>query len=194
MRYIFTIFLLNLSLFSFSFDQRVKGSDNILLTSHYEVPYIFGYSLLATALIEGNSETRFGETTFKALDSFILTNLTVEVMKKSFGRVRPRYTDDSGEWFSGGDSFPSGHVGSVTATVVPYILEYQKDTPWVHLLWLFPIQQMAGRVNVRAHWQTDVLTGFLVGGLIGWYSHSREKPLILYFDSDGIYTGLRYRF
>lgn len=179
---------------AFSIDKRVPNSENFLLTSHYEIPYIFGYSLILTSLIEGNGNSRFGKTTFKALDSFIMTNITVEAMKKSFGRVRPRYTDDPDEWFSGGDSFPSGHVSSAMATVVPYILEYQKDTPWVHLLWLFPVQQMAGRVNARAHWQTDVITGAIVGGLLGWYAHKREKPLILYFDADGIYTGLRYRF
>lgn len=190
------IFSLSFStLFSFTIDRRVDQSDSFILTSHYEVPYIMGYSLMGMALIEGNGDSRFGKTTMKALDSFIWANLATEALKKSFQRVRPRYTDNPNEWFeSGNDSFPSGHVASVTASVVPYILEYRDDYPLVDLLWFFPIQQMAGRVNARAHWQTDVLAGFLVGGLIGWYAHSRETPLFMYFDGDGIFTGLRYRF
>ncbi len=187
------------NLHAFTIDKKVDKSNNYILTSHYELPYIAGYSLLATALIEGNSETRFGKTTLKALDSFIWTNLSTEILKNSFRRVRPRKAETPNEWFVGSDvvdndSFPSGHVSSMTSIITPYFLEYKKDSYWAYVLLLLPIQQMAGRVNAGAHWQTDVLTGAILGGTIGWLSHSREKPLFLYFDSDGIYTGLRYRF
>ncbi len=198
-RYLITITFITSSLISWTIDKRVEKSDSLLLTSHYEVPYLMGYSLIATSIIEGNSETRFGKTTMKALDSFIWSNLATELLKQSFQRRRPRATDNPNEWFysdnSGGEnSFPSGHVASVTASVTPYIFEYSEDYPLVHLLWFFPVQQMAGRVNAQAHWQTDVLAGFLLGTAIGYFSHKRETPLILYFDGDGVYTGLRYRF
>jgi len=179
----------------FTIDHKVKKSHAWILTSHYDVPYIMGYSLIGGFLIEGNSETRFGKTTTKALDSFIWTNLTVEAMKKTFRRVRPRNAKTPNEWFvDGHNSFPSGHVASVTASVVPYILEYKKDYPLIHLLWFFPLQQMAGRVNAQAHWQSDVLTSVLVGGLIGYYTFKQDKPLFLYFVDDGIFVGFRYRF
>jgi len=195
LRYIFILLLSISSLFPFTIDKRVHKSNSFLLTSHYEVPRIMGYSIIGMALIEGNGNSRFGRTTFQALDSLIWANLTTEALKKTFRRVRPRYTDNPNKWFKNGNySFPSGHVTSVTASVVPYILEYKDDYPLVHLLWLFPIQQMAGRVNAQAHWQTDVLAGFLVGSFWGWYAHSRKTPLFLYFDEDGIFTGLRYRF
>ena len=182
-------------LFSFTIDRKVSESDAFIFTSHYEVPYLMGYALMGTVLIEGNSKTRFGKTTMKALDSFIWANLGTEAFKKTFRRVRPRNAKTSNEWFQDGhNSFFSGHVASVTASVTPYIFEYQNDYPWVRLLWFFPIQQMAGRVNAQAHWQTDVLAGAIFGTLVGCYSHSRETPLFLYFDGDGIYTGLKYRF
>jgi len=190
---IFLIITQNLS--AWTIDQKVSQSDSLILTSHYEVPYLMGYALIGTSLIEGNGNSRFGKTTMKALDSFIWANLGTEIFKKTFRRVRPRNAETPNEWFQDGhNSFFSGHVASVTSSVVPYILEYQNDSPWINLLWLFPIQQMAGRINAQAHWQTDVLAGFLFGTLVGWYSHSREIPLFLYFDSDGIFTGLRYRF
>ena len=189
------LILLSQILPAWTIDKKVPKSDAWILTSHYEVPYLMGYALIGTSLIEGNSETRFGKTTVKALDSFIWANLATEVIKKTFRRVRPRNAETPNEWFQDGhNSFSSGHVASVTASVVPYILEYQDDYPLINLLWFFPVQQMAGRVNAQAHWQTDVLTGFLVGGFFGWISHSTETPLILYFDNDKIYTGLRYRF
>ncbi len=191
------LFLLSyIYLYSWSIDKRVEHpSHSVLLTSHYEIPYIMGYSLIGISLFEGNGNSRFGKTTMEALDSFIIANLSTEILKKTFRRVRPRYTDNPNRWFeNGNNSFPSGHVASVTSSVVPYILEYKEDYPLIHLLWLFPIQQMAGRVNARAHWQTDVLAGFVVGLLSGIYAHSRKTPLILYFDEDGIYTGIRYRF
>ena len=195
-RYFFLLIICLSSLYPWNIDKRVENpSNSFLLTSHYEIPYIMGYSLIGISLIEGNSNSRFGKTTLKALDSFLIANISTEALKKTFRRVRPRYTDNPNRWFeNGNNSFPSGHVASVTSSVVPYILEYKDDYPLIHLLWLFPIQQMAGRVNAQAHWQTDVLAGFIVGLLSGMYANSRETPLILYFDEDGIYTGLRYRF
>lgn len=201
-KYLSTVLYLiafNNSANSLTIDKKMDTSNNFLLTSHYELPYIAGYTLLATSLIEGNHETRFGKTTLKALDSFIWTNLTVEAMKKTFRRVRPRSANSPNEWFvssnvNDNDSFPSGHVASMTSMVVPYFLEYKKDSNLAYALLLLPLQQMAGRVNAQAHWQTDVLIAGLIGSAFGWYSHSREKPLFLYFTNDGIFTGLRYKF
>jgi undecaprenyl-diphosphatase len=190
------VFLLILfSTFLLSFDKKVEESNSFLLTSHYPIPYYLGYAVIGTALYEGNSETRFGKTTWKAFDSLVLTNIATEGLKRTFSRVRPRNADSPDEWFeSGNKSFPSGHVSATAGVVTPYILEYQDDYPLIHLLWLLPIQQMAGRVNAAAHWQSDVLAGAVLGTLIGWWSWSRETPFLLYFSEDGIYTGIKYRF
>jgi len=78
--------------------------------------------------------------------------------------------------------------------VTPFILEYQNDYPMINLLWALPLHQMGGRLKDQAHWQSDVIAGFLVGYGSGYWAYKRENPLLLYFDGDKKYVGLRYRF
>ena len=72
-------------------------------------------------------------------------------------------------WFQHGSnySFPSGEASVAAALVTPYILEYGGDYPATYALMLLPLYVGAGRVKNQAHWQTDVLAGWAVGGLSG---------------------------
>ena len=79
---------------AFSFDKKYPKDDSLLWSSHYEVPYILGGALVATAFIEG-SESRFGQTSWRALESLILTQIATAGIKKITGRKRPRDTDSS---------------------------------------------------------------------------------------------------
>ena len=82
------------------------------------------------ALWEG-AESRFGDTTWKAMDGEIITVASSEVMKYSFSRVRPSSTTDPCEWFkgNGNSSFPSGEAAFAAALVTPYVLEYAQRIP-----------------------------------------------------------------
>ena len=44
-------------------------------------------------------------------------------------------------------------------------------------------------LKVRGHSQRDVLIGFAVGTLAGYYAHSREQPIILNILPGGFMTG-----
>ena len=141
------------------------------------------------------AESRFGKTMWQGMDSQLITFGATEVMKYSFARVRPRNTSNPCEWFQhGNDSFPSGEASSAAALVTPYVLEYGREYPLTYGLLLLPLYVGAGRVKAQAHWQSDVLAGWAVGRLAGWYGHSRETPILVEILPHGAVVGLKMRF
>jgi len=147
------------------------------------------------ALWEGG-ESRLGNTAWRGIDSEIIGATSAEALKHVFTRVRPSESDDPGLWFQGesNHSFPSGEAATAAAIVTPYILEYGKDHPSVYALTLVPLYVGIGRVKAQAHWQTDVLGGWAIGGLSGWYAHARDQPIVLQVMPHGIFVGLKKTF
>jgi len=164
---------------------------------HYFVPKMSVIALATTAVITGN-KTRFGKTVYKSVDALLISTVATSTLKAAFGRVRPRSRGEYGgkdTWFEyGNKSFPSGHVASVASIVTPFILEYQKECPLIHLLWALPIHQMYGRYNDGAHHKTDVAAGFAVGVLSGWIATKIDTPILLKWTEDGLYTGISFDF
>jgi len=78
--------------------------------------------------------------------------------------------------------------------VTPYVLEYGREYPLTYGLVLLPLYIGAARVKNQAHWQSDVLFGWTTGGLVGWYAHSRETPLLVEILPHGAVVGLKTRF
>jgi undecaprenyl-diphosphatase len=78
--------------------------------------------------------------------------------------------------------------------VTPYVIEYARDNPAAYALLLLPLYVGAGRIKNQAHWQTDVLAGWAVGGLSGWYAHSRETPFMIEILPHGFAVGLKTQF
>jgi undecaprenyl-diphosphatase len=145
---------------------------------------------VAAAFWEGG-ETRIGKTLWQSVDSVLITTVATTGGKYVFTRARPSQTDDPNQWFKGGHhySFPSGEVGAMSAVVTPMILEYQRDHPWVWALELLPAYDAVARMKVHAHWQTDVLAGFAIGSLAGYYAHSRDTPWTLSLLPRGVSVG-----
>jgi membrane-associated phospholipid phosphatase len=147
------------------------------------------------ALYEGG-DTRLGNTAWRGIDSEIIASLSTEGLKRVFRRARPRDNPDPSSFFtcSSNCSFPSGEAAEATSIVTPYILEYGPDQPAVYLLSIIPLYVGVGRVKAQAHWQSDVVAGWLVGGLAGWYAHERDQPLVLQLMPHGIFVGLKKSF
>ena len=126
----------------------------------------------------------------------IIAAVTAQALKYATTRVRPSNTSDPGLWFQGGSnySFPSGEAAEAASIVTPYILEYGEEHPSVYALTLIPLYVGVGRVKAGAHWQTDVIAGWAVGGLAGWYAHDRDSPLLLQVMPNGIFVGLKKSF
>jgi PAP2 superfamily len=150
---------------------------------------------VAGGIWEGG-ETRLGKTFWQSIDSSVLAGVSAQGLKYAFTRARPSQTDNPNQWFQGGShySFPSGEVAAVSAIVTPFVLEYRDDYPSVYALELLPIYDGIARMKVQAHWQTDVLAGFALGGLTGYYAHNRDSPFILGLLPNGFMVGLHEKF
>ena len=157
------------------------------------------YGLVSAEIIgavwEGG-ETRLGRTFWQSIDSSAIGAVSSEAMKHIFSRARPIQGNNPNAWFQGGShySFPSGEVTAVTAIITPFVLEYHDDHPAVYALELLPLYDAIARMKSQAHWQTDVLAGFALGTLAGYYAHSREQPIFLNILPGGFMIGVRKRF
>ena len=147
------------------------------------------------AVWEG-AESRFGKTLWQGIDSQLIAGIAATAGKYIFTRVRPGDADNPCLWFKGGSnySFPSGEASFSAALVTPYVLEYGRDYPATYALLLLPLYVGAGRIKNQAHWQSDVLAGWAVGGVSGWYAHSREIPFTIELLPHGVQVGYRSRF
>jgi len=147
------------------------------------------------ALWEG-AETRFGKTMWQGVDAEIISGTAAQASKYIFTRVRPSTQNNPCMWFQGGHnySFPSGEAAVAAGLVTPYVLEYAREYPATYALLLLPLYVGAGRIKNQAHWQTDVLAGWAVGGLSGWYAHSRDVPLMIELLPHGVAVGFSKQF
>ena len=147
------------------------------------------------AVWEG-AETRFGRTLWQGIDSELIATVAATAGKSIFTRVRPTGSDNPCLWFQRGSnySFPSGEASAAAALVTPYVLEYAREYPATYALLLLPLYVGAGRIKNQAHWQTDVLAGWIVGGLSGWYAHSRDVPIMIELLPHGFQIGLKKQF
>jgi membrane-associated phospholipid phosphatase len=145
---------------------------------------------IAGALYEG-SESRFGRTMWQGIDSQIISGLSANASKYLFTRTRPRDEDNPCLWFQGHGnySFPSGEAATAAGLVTPYVLEYGEEHPGAYALLLVPLYVGEARIKNQAHWQTDVLAGWAIGGASGWYAHSRDVPILIELLPHGFAVG-----
>ena len=151
--------------------------------------------VVGTALWEG-SDTHLGHTAWQSVDSFVIGSASTLVLKSAFSRSRPVQSNDPNKWFQGRGhkSFPSGEVTAVASLVTPFVLEYGADHPAAYALELLPVYDAVGRLKHQAHWQSDVLAGFLVGTAAGYYSHTRSESIAVGVLPRGITVGWSKRF
>ena len=178
-------------------DHRLHYDDSGIWARKYQTG-LLGLMIageIGGAVMEGG-QTRLGKTLWQAIDSSALAGVSAQGMKYAFTRSRPSQTNDPNQWFQGGShySFPSGEVSAVTAIVTPFVLEYRQDYPAVYALELLPAYDGIARMKVHGHWQTDVLAGFALGSLTGYYAHNRNSPFVLGLLPHGFTVGFRKKF
>ena len=150
---------------------------------------------IAAALWEGG-DSRLGKTFWQAIDSSALAGISAQGMKYAFGRARPSQGNNPNAWFKGSQyqSFPSGEVAAVSSIVQPFVFEYHADSPAVYALELLPIYDSVARMKSQAHWQSDVIAGYALGGLTAYYAHNRDNPFFLGLLPHGFYAGFKKDF
>ncbi|MBE7189474.1 phosphatase PAP2 family protein, partial [Jatrophihabitans endophyticus] len=98
----------------------------------------------------------------------VLLNGGVGVAKYGLGRVGPFAAGNAHRFFAGGDIYPSGHVSN--AVVLYGLLAWLAPPRWrrraVVAAVVLSVTVGAGTVFLRTHWLSDVLGGWLAGGLV----------------------------
>lgn len=175
-----------------SIDHRVTKDTGGVWRYQAALPYALSGATVAGALWLG-ADDRLGKTLWQSTDGIVISAALTEGLKLATERVRPADTDNAGQWFRGvkHDSFPSGHVAVMTASVTPLIMEYRDEHPWVLTLAALPVYEAVGRVKAQAHWQTDVIAGLGLGFVSGYYAHTLNQPLMLQLLPDGVAIGIR---
>lgn len=150
---------------------------------------------VAGGIWEGD-QSRLGRTCWQSIDATLMAGAASSALKAAFARSRPTQTNDPGQFFQGGGhySFPSGEVSAMSAIVTPFILEYKDENLWVYGLAALPVYDAIARMKVQAHWQTDVLAGFVLGALSGSYAHSRDQSFTLQVLPEGFAVGWKKQF
>jgi membrane-associated phospholipid phosphatase len=114
-----------------------------------------------------------------AVDSTII----VQVLKAATQRPRPTFSggvtrdhNADGQFFAGGNSFPSGHtIGAFSFATV--IAERYRDRPWVPVT-AYSLAALVGaaRIAERQHFPSDVFVGAVLGYLVGRHvAHSAGR-------------------
>jgi len=114
------------------------------------------------ALWYGNDD-ELGHTFWQTIDASVIAGLSADLMKITFSRARPDQGGDPNKWFQGRccQSFPSGEVTLQASFVTPFIVNYSQRNPWVWALQLLPLYDGIARMKAQAHWQTDVIAGWV---------------------------------
>lgn len=143
----------------------------------------------------GNDD-ELGHVFWQTVDSSIITGISATILKKVTGRARPVQGNDSNRWFRGSccESFPSGEVSLQASFVTPFIVRYAPEHPWVWALEILPAYDAMARLKSHAHWQTDVIAGWLLGSGIGYWAAKRSVPLTVEILPGGLSVGLSKRF
>jgi undecaprenyl-diphosphatase len=150
---------------------------------------------LAGALWFGNDD-KLGHAFWQDIDATALSGVAAQLMKYAFSRARPDQGGNPNQWFKGSccQSFPSGEVTLQAAFVTPLIINYYREDPWIWALEALPVYDAIARLKSRAHWQTDVIAGGLLGTGVGYWVTTRNTPLSVQILPRGMTIGFSKRF
>jgi hypothetical protein len=150
---------------------------------------------IAGALWFGN-DNELGHTFWQTIDSSIISGAAATILKHATGRARPNQGNDPNRWFRGSccESFPSGEVTLQASFVTPFIVNYARENPWVWGLEVLPVYDAIARLKSRAHWQTDVIAGWMLGTGVGYWTSTWKTPLTVRVLPGGVSIGLSKRF
>lgn len=133
-------------------------------TKQYGLPLLAGFYAYGQFAGDDNAK----ETALDGLAANLISSFVTSTFKGVFGRARPNTGLGPGQFhpLQGDEAFPSGHAtGAFTFAAV---IAAHYDDVWVDTT-AYTIASLVGvaRIQLNAHWATDVAGGALVGGLIG---------------------------
>jgi len=156
---------------SFSGDSQI-GSD-ILLTSSYVFPFLF--------LLDQNSRRDYVPVGIIGAEVILINGSLTAITKGFAKRARPFVYNPNVDIALKMEknaklSFYSGHT-SVTSSMCFFSAkvfnDYHPDSKWKPVVWsaaaIIPAAVGYLRVKAGKHFPTDVITGYIAGGLVGYF-------------------------
>ena len=181
----------------FGIDYRLGRGDTGIFSRSAQTGLEYGAwaFVVGGALLLGNDD-QVGHTFWQSADAMVLSGLSSQVLKYAFGRARPDQGNDPNSWFRGhgGQSFPSGEETLQASWVTPFILDYYHEHPWVWALELLPVYDGYARMKSQAHWQSDIIAGWLLGSGFGYWAAHRDVPLLVEILPGGVSVGFYKKF
>lgn len=164
----------------------------------YSLPFLGGYYLLGLAT--NNQKTQ--QVALGGVQAFVMGGISVSIIKRIFGRVRPFQHDPPNPRLWEGplkfeyEGFPSGHT-TVAFSVATVFASAYKDKAWVGIL-SYGIATGVGlsRIYDDKHWSSDVLIGAALGYAVGktvFHLMEKNQNLSLGITDRGA-LGLAYHF
>ncbi|HAF14554.1 MAG TPA: hypothetical protein DHU55_06715 [Blastocatellia bacterium] len=126
------------------------------------------------------NNARARETGLLGAEALIDSGIVVQALKAVSQRQRPPVDHSSGEFFDGGNSFPSGHAISAWSLATVIAQEYGHKRPLVQ----FGVYGVAAAVSLarytgRNHFLSDVLVGSAIGYGTGRYVYHKHHDSAL---------------
>ena len=113
------------------------------------------------------------ETGILAGEAAIDSLVPVYAMKYAFGRERPYQDNYNGNFFSGGQSFPSEHAAA--AWSIASVIAHEYPGPLTSLFAYGLASAIStSRITSRQHFSSDVLIGSAIGWLEGMYVYRKH--------------------
>lgn len=125
----------------------------------------------------GNARAR--ETGVLGAEALINGVIVSQALKAATQRPRPREDDASGEFFDGGDSFPSGHATHAWALATVVANEYKDKRLVQASAYGLAAAISVSRFTARKHFLSDVLVGSALGYGIGHYVYRTRHDTTL---------------
>ena len=178
-------------------DHELSLDQGGIWARRYQTGLKYGVVALEAAggLWYGN-DTQIGHTFWQTIDASAISGVAAVFLKDAVGRPRPYQDNDPNRWFKGrgNQSFPSGEVTLQASFVTPFIANYARENPWVWSLELLPLYDGIARLKSQAHWQSDVIAGWVLGTGVGYWTTTRTTPLSVQILPRGLSVGFYKRF
>lgn len=138
----------------------------------YTLGLVTGGPLVGGKIIGRPDYTRIGRNALEALANSVITNYAI---KGIAGRERPNAVNGAGQFWQGGQSFPSGHTMNSWA-VATAIARTPNCPKWFAITsYAMATAISASRFSANKHFASDILVGGVLGSLIGNYVAKRHR-------------------
>lgn len=179
------------------FDHELALDQTGIWSRQYQTGLEYGVVALEVAgsLWFGNDD-ELGHTFWQTMDASAISGVGAAILKRGFSRARPSQGGNPNQWFKGSccESFPSGEVTLQASFVTPFIANYARQHPWVWTLEALPVYDGIARMKSQAHWQTDVIAGWVLGSAVGYWTTTRDTPFSVQILPRGVSAGFYKRF